>query len=72
MMMHKLGTVVVNNTDNLLISAFVGVVSVGIYSNYYLLIGSVRQVLDQVFAGITACVGNLGATEEQGKIREIF
>ena len=72
MMMHKLGTVVVNNTDNLLISAFVGVVSVGIYSNYYLLIGSVRQVLDQVFAGITASVGNLGATEDQGKIREIF
>lgn len=72
MMMHKLGTVVVNNTDNLLISAFVGVVSVGVYSNYYLLIGSVRQVLDQVFAGITASVGNLGATEEQGKIREIF
>ena len=35
-MMHKLGTVVVNNTDNLLISAFVDVVSVGIYSNYYL------------------------------------
>lgn len=67
MMMHKLGTVVVNNTDNLLISAFVGVVSVGIYSNYYLLIGSVRQVLDQVFAGITASVGNLGATEDQGK-----
>ena len=72
MMMHKLGTVVVNNTDNLLISAFVGVVSVGIYSNYYLLIGSVRQVLDQVFAGITASVGNLGATEDQGKIREIL
>ena len=71
-MMHKLGTVVVNNTDNLLISAFVDVVSVGIYSNYYLLIGSVRQVLDQVFAGITASVGNLGATEDQGKIREIF
>ena len=43
-----------------------------IYSNYYLLIGSVRQVLDQVFAGITASVGNLGATEDQGKIREIF
>ena len=67
MMMHKLGTVVVNNTDNLLISAFVGVVSVGIYSNYYLLIGSVRQVLDQVFAGITASVGNLGATGTRAK-----
>ena len=72
MMMHKLGNVVVNNTDNLLISAFVGVISVGIYSNYYLLIGSVRQVLDQMFQGITASVGNLGVTEEKKKIQDIF
>ena len=40
MLMHKLGNVVVNNTDNLLISSFVGVVSAGIYSNYFLIIGS--------------------------------
>lgn len=63
---------VVNNTDNLLISSFVGVVSVGIYSNYYLLIGSVRQVLDQIFQGITASVGNLGATEDKGRIQTVF
>ena len=37
--MHKLGNVVVNNKDNLLISSFVGVVIEGIYSNYFLIIG---------------------------------
>ena len=72
MLMHKLGNVVVNNTDNLLISSFVGVISVGIYSNYFLLIGSVRQVLDQIFQGITASVGNLGATEDEGRVKSIF
>ena len=72
MLMHKLGNVVVNNTDNLLISSFVGVISVGIYSNYFLLIGSVRQVLDQIFQGITASVGNLGATENEGRVKNIF
>ena len=72
MLMHKIVSVVINNTDNLIISSFVGVVSVGIYSNYYLLIGSVRQVLDQIFQGITASVGNLGATEENHHIRNIF
>lgn len=46
MLMHKIGNVVVNNTDNLLISSFVGAVTAGTYSNYYLIIGSVRQVLD--------------------------
>lgn len=72
MLMHKVGTVVVNNTDNLLLSSFVGIVSVGIYSNYYLVIGSVRQVLDQIFQGITASVGNLGVTEDSGRVRRIF
>lgn len=72
MLMHKLGNVVVNNTDNLIISSFVGVITVGVYSNYYLLIGSVRQVIDQVFYGITASVGNLGATESRERIRDVF
>ena len=72
MMMHKIGNVIVNNTDNLLISSFVGVVSVGIYSNYYLVIGSARQVLDQIFQGITASVGNLGSTEDSDAIKNVF
>lgn len=72
MLMHKLGNVVVNNTDNLLISSFVGVVSAGIYSNYYLVIGSIRQILDQVFQGVAASVGNLSATEDKEKVNHIF
>lgn len=72
MLMHKAGNVVVNNTDNLLISSFVGVVSAGIYSNYYLLIGSIRQLIDQIFQGITASVGNLGVTEDRNHVKQIF
>lgn len=72
MLMHKVGGVVVNNTDNLLLSSIVGIVSVGKYSNYYLLIGSIRQILDQVFLGINASVGNLGVTEETGRVKKIF
>lgn len=72
MLMHKAGAVIVNNTDNLIISSFVGVTSVGIYSNYFLVIGSVRQLLDQVFQGITASVGNLGVTEDNVHVQKIF
>ena len=72
MLMHKVGTVVVNNTDNLLLSSIVGIVSVGCYSNYYLLIGSVRQVLNQMFQGITASVGNLGVTAGRERVKRIF
>ena len=72
MLMHKLGYVVVSNTDNLLISGFVGVVAVGIYSNYFLIIGSIRQILEQVFQGLAASIGNLGVLEEKEKIYRVF
>ncbi len=72
MLMHKIGNVIVNNTDNLLLSSLVGIVSVSKYSNYFLMIGSVRQVLNQMFQGITASVGNLGVEEGRERIRKIF
>lgn len=72
MLMHKIGAVVVNNTDNLLLSSIVGIISVGKYSNYYLVIGSIRQIFDQIFLGITASVGNLGVTEDSKRVKKIF
>lgn len=72
MLMHKIGNVLVNNTDNLLLSSIVGLVSVSCYSNYFLIIGSVRQVLNQIFQGITASVGNLGVEESRERIKKIF
>ncbi len=72
MLMHKIGNVLVNNTDNLLLSSLVGTLSVGRYSNYYLIIGSIRQVLNQMFQGITASVGNLGVEESRERIKKIF
>lgn len=72
MLMHKVGNVVVNNTDNLLLSALVGTASVGKYSNYFLIIGSIKQVFEQMFQGITASVGNMGVGESRERIRKIF
>ena len=72
MLMHKVGDVLVNNTDNLLISSFVGVGTAGIYSNYFLIIGSIRQVLDQAMLGVAASVGNLGVTKNRKKVGQIF
>lgn len=72
MLMHRIGDVVVNNTDNLLLSSMVGLTATGKYSNYFLLIGSVKQILDQVFNGITASVGNLGATSSADRAKRIF
>lgn len=72
MLMHKLGGTVVNNTDNLLLSSMVGIGSVARYTNYFLVIGSARHVLEQVFRGITASVGNLGVIEDEKRLHRIF
>lgn len=72
MLMHKIGLVMVKNTDNLLLSSLVGIISNSLYSNYYLIIGSVRQMLQQVFQGITASVGNLGVETDPVRVRKIF
>ncbi|MFR4725548.1 MAG: hypothetical protein ACLT9S_11255 [Faecalibacterium sp.] len=36
MSMHKLSTIIVRNTDSLLMSSFIGLATVGLYSNYRL------------------------------------
>ena len=72
MLLHKLGMVSINNTDNILLFILVGIISNSIYSNYYLIIGSIRQILNQIFRGIIASVGNLGAQENREYIRKIY
>lgn len=72
MLMHKFGSVIVNNTDNLLLSSLVGITSNSLYSNYYLIIGSIRQVLSQMFFGIAASVGDLGTEENPERVKKIF
>ena len=49
MVAHKIGGIVVNSTDNLLISKFVGLIYVGIYDNYYIIINALNLILLQIF-----------------------
>jgi len=69
---HKIGTVVVLGTDNLLISCFVGVVPVGLYSNYLMVLNGLNTGYHHIFRALTASVGNLGATEEAGRALPVF
>ena len=56
---HKIGTFIVLGTDNILISTFIGVGSVGLYSNYLLVINGINSLFSQMFSSVTASVGNL-------------
>lgn len=72
MMMHKLGGFVLNGTDNLIISKFVSVIAVGIYSNYLMIINMVKLILNQITGSVTASVGNLIASEHKEKVYNVF
>lgn len=72
MFVNRAGNAIVNGTDNILISKFFGLDSVGIYSNYFLITTTLNNLIAQIFNGITASVGNLGATEEDRKSYKVF
>lgn len=72
MAIHKLGDVVINYTDNLLISAFIGLSSVGIYSNYKLISTNLNHVIYQMISSFNGSIGNLGALESKEKIYSVY
>lgn len=72
MIFHKMGSVVVMSTDNLLIAKFVGIAEVGLYSNYLMIIEALKQIFNVIFKSVVASIGNLGATESSKKNEFIF
>ena len=70
--LNKLGGFFMHSTDNIIISAFVGISTIGLYSNYTLILGTVRNVVDQSLNSFSESVGNLIAIESPDKIYEVF
>lgn len=56
---HQIGSSVINGTDNIIISTFLGVSIVGLYSNYYMIINAVNILCKQFITATTSSVGNL-------------
>lgn len=58
MMCHRIGATVVTSTDNIIMSMYVGTVSVGIYSNYLLIIQMIQNIISSSFASFASSIGN--------------
>ena len=65
LLIYKIGNVITSGTDNIVISKFIGLVAVGIYSNYVLISNSLVNVLTQIFNAITASIGTLVVTNNE-------
>ena len=69
---YKFSSVVLNGTDSIIISKYLGLVTLGLYSNYYLIVSAVAQIISQIQNAFTSSVGNLIAKEDKTKSKKIF
>ena len=69
---HKIGEVMLLGTDSIIISRFLGVIWVGLYSNYNMIVNAISGIFGQVFSAITASVGNLLVEENKEKIYKTY
>ena len=72
MFMHKVGTLLVNSTDNVIISMFVGIAALGEYSNYNVVLKSLAGILTLVFTSLTSVFGHLYAKENKIVARKYY
>ena len=59
----KVGVIIVNGTDNLLIFKYLGLSALGVYTNYALIVQGVSSLVAQVMAAIVGVFGHIGITE---------
>ena len=70
--MHKVGGVITNSTDNLVISAFLGLVAVAAYGNYYYVVTSVAGLVAVVYSSMAGGFGNKIYTESKAENFRLF
>lgn len=69
---HKIGGIIVNGTDNIIISMFLGLTQVGLYTNYYTITAALTSLFGQIVSSATASVGNLLILNDSKKSYEVF
>ena len=63
----KLGVVIVNSADTIVISAFLGLTMLAIYQNYFFIMNSIISIVTIIFAACTAGIGNSIIVETKEK-----
>ena len=63
----KIGSVVLNSADSIVISAFLGLTVLAVYENYYFILSSIVALVEILMASITAGLGNSFITESREK-----
>ena len=72
LLFHRIGGIVVLGSDSIIITKFLGIATMGIYSNYNIVLNAINNLLTQILSAITASVGNLLVTENSNKTYNIY
>ncbi|MDO4870519.1 MAG: oligosaccharide flippase family protein [Candidatus Saccharibacteria bacterium] len=70
--LYKVSGVVINTSDNIIGSMFTSAVAVGIYSNYYMVVGTISTFFQSLLSSLTASIGNLTLSKDNNKQYQIF
>lgn len=69
---YKIGTVLINSTDNILISVLVSTLAVGYYSNYYTVVNAVSGFIAILSTSLLSGIGNFAAQGRKTEQGELF
>lgn len=72
MFMHRIGAVLVNTADSVIISAFIGVVILGKYSNYTTIMTAMTETIVLFFTPLTSVIGHMCVGSRNADIRRYF
>lgn len=61
---YRVNTIVLKSTDNLVLSFFLGLDAVALYSNYFIFYSTIKSLVAQIFSSIVHSVGNLHTTKK--------
>lgn len=71
-MSSTIGGQIVMGTDNIMISTFINLVAVGIYSNYTLVVNAVQNICKQITNSITASIGNFAVVGSPDQNNQLY
>ncbi len=64
---HKIGGTVLDSTDSLIISKYVGIIATGLYSNYSMVLSKLSAILGQLFGSFTSSLGSAHVAQDEEK-----
>lgn len=66
-LIHRVGNLIINQTDSVIISTFLNVAIWGLVSNFVVLRGIIQGINDNVYSAVLPSVGNFVETEDKEK-----